>query len=70
MPASQVLLVKKEVEVPEEDEEGLVTRVRKVHKALWVLLADMVNKELLESKSPGIKGEKGQKGKVFKEKNF
>ena len=48
MPASQVLLVRKEVEVPEEDEEGLVTRVRKVHKALWVLLADKVNKELWE----------------------
>ena len=48
MPASQVLLVKKEVEVPEEDEEGLVIRLRKVHKALWVLLADMANKELWE----------------------
>ena len=31
-----------------EDEEGLVTRVRKVHKALWVPLADMANKELWE----------------------
>ena len=48
MPASQVLRVKNEVEVPEEDEEGLVTRVRKVHKALGVLPADMVNKELWE----------------------
>ena len=45
---SQVLLVKKEVKVPEEDEEGPVTRVRKVHKALWVPLADMANKELWE----------------------
>ena len=48
MPASQVLRVKKEVEVPEEDEEGLVTRVREVHVVLWVLLADMVSKALLE----------------------
>ena len=40
--------MKKEVEVPEEDEEGPVTRVRKVHKALWVPLADMANKELWE----------------------
>ena len=48
MPASQVFLVKKGLEVPEEDEEDLVTRVRKVHMELWVALADMVKKELWE----------------------
>ena len=48
--ASQVLPVRKETKVPEEEEEGEAPRVKKECKASWVYLVDTANKALWEIK--------------------